>query len=81
MLQIATMINFFKKRAQKKREKLGGRWELWILDYCGSMGERWFQWNSETRGRPHPLCRGTPVIEIYNPKGYEFKVENQDENS
>ena len=62
------MLNFFKNRAQKKREKLGGRWELWIIDYCGSIGEKWFQWNSETRGRPHILCRGRPIVEIYNPK-------------
>lgn len=65
---IAAIKNFFFLRAQKKRQKLGGRWECWILDYCGSMGERWFQHNSLTRGRPHVLCRGTPVVEIYNPK-------------
>lgn len=63
--------NLFKKLAQKRREKLGGRWELWILDYCGGVGERWFQWNSETRGRPCVLCRGTPIVEIYNPRNYD----------
>lgn len=69
MLQIAKMINFFKKRSQKKREKLGGRWECYFMDVICS--EQWFQWNSETRGRPHCLCRGTPVVEIYNPKNYD----------
>lgn len=62
------MFSFFKRLAQKRREKLGGRWELWIMDFGGSMGERWFQWNSETRGRPHCSCRGTPVVEIHNPR-------------
>lgn len=60
------LTNYFKDRAQKHREKLGGRHELWYLDVIHS--EFWFQWNSETRGRPHPLCRGTPTVEIYSPK-------------
>jgi len=64
-----SVINFLKNITQKHREKLGGRWECWFLDCIHS--EEWFQWNSETRGRPHPLCRGTPVVEIYNPKNYE----------
>jgi len=63
---VAAIKNFFFRRAQKKREKLGGRHELWFMDVI--MSERWFQHNSETRGRPHPLCRGTPLVEIYNPK-------------
>lgn len=63
---IAEIKDFFSRRAQKKRQKLGGRWELWFLDCV--MAERWFQHNSLTRGRPHVLCRGTPVVEIYDPK-------------
>jgi len=63
------MFNFFKKRAQKKRQKLGGRWECWHLDVIHA--NIWYQHNSETRGRPHCLCRGTPVVEIYNPKNYD----------
>ena len=62
-------MNYFKKLAQKRREKLGGRHECWFLDVVHS--ERWFKWNSETRGRPCILCRGTPVVEIYNPKSYD----------
>lgn len=65
---IAAIKNFFFLRAQKKRQKLGGRWELWYLDVCGGFVEQWFQHNSLTRGRPHVLCRGTPVVEIYDPK-------------
>lgn len=57
---------FFKKRFQQKRQQLGGRWECWYVDVF--QAEYWFQWNSETRGRPHSLCRGTPFVEIYNPK-------------
>jgi len=65
------MFKFFKNIDKKRREKLGGRWECWLLDCIYS--EKWFQWNSETRGRPHSLCRGTPYVEIYNPK-YEEKI-------
>jgi len=64
---IKQIKNFFFLRAQKKRQKLGGRWECYNIDYP-LYGTSWFQHNSETRGRPHPLCRGTPLVEIYNPK-------------
>lgn len=63
---IRAIKNFFEKRAQKKRQKLGGRWELWIMDYCGSISEEWFQRNNKTSGRPHILCRGTPLVEVYD---------------
>jgi len=64
---ITAIKNFFFRRAQKKRQKLGGRWERWNID-APLYGTAWFQHNSLTRGRPHVLCRGTPVVEIYDPK-------------
>lgn len=43
------------------RKWRGGRWERWWIDdvHCFA----WFQ--NDGPERPHPLCRGTPVVEDY----------------
>ena len=56
-------MNLFRYFKWYRRLK-GGRWELWLYE---EGFQDWHQWDSVAEGkRPHPGCRGTPTIEVYD---------------